>query len=251
MAALRLEGVHKDFSGLEVLTGVDLKIEVGERHAVIGPNGAGKTTLINLVTGKYPPSRGRIWFGGVEINGLAPHERVRLGIGRSFQLINVFPNLTVFENMRNAVLRREIGGLTMLRSLRRLRPVSAETERLLTLLGLEDVRNVPAAELAYGRQRVLEIGLALGLDPRLLILDEPTAGISSAETHEIIAVIRRMTEGKTLILIEHDTDVVFSLADRISVLHHGRILAQGTPKEIRENAEVKEAYLGHLEDLRA
>ncbi|MBI4587691.1 MAG: ABC transporter ATP-binding protein [Candidatus Rokubacteria bacterium] len=227
--------------------GVDLQIEPGERHAIIGPNGAGKTTLINLITGKYTPSRGRIWFGGMEITSVPAHGRVRLGIGRSFQIINLFPEMTVFENMRNAILSKEGIRLSVRRALKGLRGVTSETERVLALIGLESFRNVPAAELAYGKQRTLEIGLALGLDPQLLILDEPTAGISSAETREIAGVIRRVTERKTLILIEHDMDVVFALADRISVLHHGRILAQGSPAEIRENPEVKEAYLGHLE----
>jgi len=242
--ALRLEGISKNFGGLEVLASVDLEIPAGERHALIGPNGAGKTTLINIITGKYRPSKGGVRFDGTNISEWSPYRRVRLGIARSFQIINVFPEMTVFENMRNAMLSKEGIRVNALRSLRRLRRVHEEADRAIEVVGLGAFHDVPAGELAYGKQRTLEIGLTLALAPRLLILDEPTAGISSAETHEMTALLRRMTEGRTMILVEHDMDVVFALADRISVLHYGRILAQGSPDDIRQNAEVKEAYLG-------
>jgi len=244
---LRLENVSKDFGGVEVLRSIDLEVAAGERHAIIGPNGAGKTTLINIITGKYVPSQGRVWFNDVDVTSLPPHKRVRLGIGRSFQIINVFPSMTVFENMRNAVLSREGIRFSMVHALDRFYRVNAETEGLLELIGLGGFRQLPAGELSYGKQRTLEIGLVLGLDPQLVILDEPTAGISSAETREMTLVMRRATEGRTLILIEHDMDVVFSLAERVSVLHDGGVLAQGTPWEIRDDARVRDAYLGRRE----
>lgn len=244
-ALLTLHQLHKDFDGLEVIRGVDLAIEEGERHAVIGPNGAGKTTLTNIITGKYRPSRGRLSFRGKDITGWKPHHLVRLGIGRSFQIINIFPEMSVFENIRNAVLSRHGIRLDMAHTVGGLRKVRKDSERIVEMVGLEDSQAQRAASLPYGAQRSLEIGLALACEPELIILDEPAAGMSAAETRDVTALIKRVTEGKTLILIEHDMDVVFSLADRISVLHYGQIMAQGSPAEIRQNPEVKEVYLGY------
>ncbi len=246
-AILELRRIHKDFSGLSVLQGVDLEIGAEERHAIIGPNGAGKTTLLNVITGKHRPSSGRVLFRGIDVTGYRPYRLIRLGMGRSFQIVNIFPAMTVFENVRNAVLSRRGVYFSMCRSLRGLADVGDETAGVLESIGLSGLRDTPAGELAYGQQRALEIGLTIALDPKLVVLDEPTAGMSAAESREAVALIRRVTERKTLILIEHDMDVVFSLADRISVLHYGRILAHGRPDEIRANREVRDAYLGHRE----
>lgn len=246
-AILALRDVHKDFGGVEVIRGVDLEIETGERHAIIGPNGAGKTTLINLITGKYRPSRGSMRFRETEIAGVSPYRLVRLGIGRSFQIINVFREMTVFENIRNAVLSKHGIRLDIRRSLGGLREVTLESERIADLVGLTGAERQLAGELPYGAQRALEIGLALACDPQLIILDEPAAGMSAAETRDVTALIRKVTENKTLILVEHDMDVVFSLSNRISVLHYGQVLARGTPAEIRRDNRVKDVYLGYRE----
>jgi branched-chain amino acid transport system ATP-binding protein len=244
---LKLAGVHKDFNGLQVLNAVELSIADGERHAIIGPNGAGKTTLTNLITGKYPLSKGSLWFRGQRIDGLKPYQRVRLGIGRSFQIINVFRDMTVFENIRNAVLSRHGIRLNMFRSVAGNRKVADETHEIVELVGLTADSDRLAATLPYGAQRALEIGLALAQRPQLVILDEPAAGLSAAETRDVTELIRRTMQGRTLVFIEHDMDVVFALADRISVLHHGRVLVQGSPDEIRKNDEVRRVYLGYRE----
>ncbi|MGD9867043.1 MAG: ABC transporter ATP-binding protein [Hyphomicrobiales bacterium] len=241
---LSLNGVYKDFDGLEVLKGVNLTVEANERHAVIGPNGAGKTTLTNIITGKFRPSAGSIVYEDRELTGLQPHELVRQGVGRSFQIINIFPEMTVFENVRNAVVARRRLEMSAFRSLLSIPGLAEEVDELLEQVGLTRLRDVQASVLPYGEQRGLEICLALATEPSLLILDEPAAGLSTAETHQVTALIERVTEGKTLILIEHDMDVVFALSDKISVLHYGTILAQGSPEEIRANPAVQESYLG-------
>ncbi len=250
-AVLSLRGVYKDFDGVEVIRGVDMEIEAGERHAIIGPNGAGKTTLTNLITGKYRPSRGTIAFRGADIAGLSPHRLARRGIGRSFQIINVFREMTVFENLRNAVLSRHGIRVNVRRRLSALHDVHDETERIGDLVGLRTSRDQLASALPYGAQRALEIGLVLALQPELILLDEPAAGMSAAETRELTSLIRRVSENKTLILIEHDMEVVFSVADRISVLHYGEVLTRGAPDEIRRNPQVKDVYLGYREQASA
>lgn len=244
---LRLADVHKDFNGLEVLKAVNLSIDEGEKHAIIGPNGAGKTTLTNLITGKYPLSKGSLMFRGRAIDAMKPHERVRLGIGRSFQIINVFKEMTVFDNIRNAVLSKHGIRLNMFRAVRGYRQVAADTREIVEMVGLTADSWRLAATLPYGAQRALEIGLALAQQPQLVILDEPAAGLSAAETRDITALIRRTMDDKTLVFIEHDMEVVFALADRISVLHYGNILVQGSPAEIRANDEVRRVYLGYRE----
>ena len=243
-AALELRDIHHDFAGLLVLQGIDLSIADGERHAIIGPNGAGKSTLFNIVTGRYRPRRGRVLYRGRDVTGAAPHRIARHGVGRSFQIINIFPRLTVFHNVRSAVVSRRGLRLDAWTVLDRRTEVTRETGQVLELCGLADRRDTPASELSYGEQRELEIALTVAVRPELVLLDEPTAGLNAEETRKAVALIRRVTEGQTLVMVEHDMDVVFTLADRISVIYYGRVLATGTPDEIRNNDEVKRAYLG-------
>jgi len=244
MTALELRDIHHDFSGLQVLTGIDLEVREGERHAIIGPNGAGKSTLFNIITGRYAPRHGHVLYRGRDITGAAPHRIARLGVGRSFQIINTFPRLTVFQNVRSAVLSRRHMRLNPWSLLERQDDVSREAEETLAMVGLLDRRDVPANALSYGGQRELEIALTVATRPDLVLLDEPTAGLNSEDTRRAVGLIRQVTEGRTLVMVEHDMEVVFNLADRISVIYYGRVLATGTPDEIRTNEEVKRAYLG-------
>jgi branched-chain amino acid transport system ATP-binding protein len=243
MAILKLEDVSKDFSGFQVLCRIFLEIGAGERHAVIGPNGAGKSTLFNLVTGLYKPSEGKIWFHGQDIAGLPIHKISRLGLSRSFQITNIFPGMTVFENVRNAAVSKLNRRLNWNSSLNASVKIRQEAERFIELLDLAAFRNVAASHLSYGVQRQLELALTLVQDPILVLLDEPTAGLDSDETRRIVQLIKQVTVGKTLVVIEHDMDVVFSLADRITVLVNGQVLVTGAPDEVRQNEKVKEAYL--------
>ncbi len=244
MALLEVKDVHKDFSGLDVLLGINLAIEKGERHSIIGPNGAGKSTLFNLVTGKYKPSKGRIIFKGEDITGWSPFKINRRGLARSFQIINLFTTMTVFENARNAILSKKGMRFNMISLLKNQNKINDAADDLLETLGLTELSGIPAGELSYGQQRALEIGVTLATDPELILLDEPTAGMSTEETREAVRLIERITQGKTLVVVEHDMDVVFSISDRVTVLHYGEILATGNPQEIREDQEVKKAYLG-------
>ncbi len=244
MTALELRDIHHDFSGLQVLTGIDLEIREGERHAIIGPNGAGKSTLFNIITGRYAPRRGLVLYRGRDITGAAPHTIARLGVGRSFQIINTFPRLSVFQNVRSAVLSRRHMRLNPWSLLERQSDVTREADEVLAMVGLDSRRDVPANALSYGEQRELEIALTVATRPELVMLDEPTAGLNSEDTRRAVALIRRVTEGRTLVMVEHDMEVVFDLADRISVIYYGRVLATGTPDNIRGNEEVKRAYLG-------
>ena len=244
MSLLEVKDLHKDFSGLKVLTGINLSIEEGERHSIIGPNGAGKSTLFNIITGKYRPSLGRIFFDGEDITGLSPYKISRRGLARSFQIINIFPMMNVYQNVRNAILSKEKIRLNTFLRLEKMDRIDQETINVLESLGLIGIKDVLAGELSYGQQRALEIGIALATDPKLILLDEPTAGMTKEETKETVALIQNVTKGKTLVVIEHDMDVVFSIAHRITVLYYGEILASGTPDEIRNSEKVKEAYLG-------
>ena len=244
MTALELRDIHHDFSGLQVLTGIDLEVREGERHAVIGPNGAGKSTLFNIITGRYAPRRGHVLYRGRDITGAPPHRIARLGVGRSFQIINTFPRLSVFANVRSAMLSRRHMRLDAWSLLDRRGDVTGEAEEVLGMVGLLDRRDVPASELSYGEQRELEIALTVATRPELVLLDEPTAGLNSEDTRRAIRLIRQVTEGRTLVMVEHDMEVVFNLADRISVIYYGRVLATGAPDQIRSNDEVKRAYLG-------
>ncbi len=247
MNILETKKLYHDFSGLQVLFDVNLQVEQGERHAVIGPNGAGKTTLFNVITGTYRPSRGQVFFQGKEITGARPNELTRLGMGRSFQITSTFNRLTTFQNIRLAVLSKRGIRFQLFRKVDKMQAITAEADEILRRIHLDGERDMPAGVLSYGKHRSLEISLALATDPDLVMLDEPTAGMSRDETHYAVELIKRLTEGKTLVIIEHDMDVVFSLADRITVLHYGQILATGSPVEIKQNQAVKDAYLGELE----
>jgi branched-chain amino acid transport system ATP-binding protein len=247
MNILETKGLFHDFKGLEVLFDVNLEVKEKERHAIIGPNGAGKTTLFNVITGTYCPSRGEVFFKGKEVTGSRPYEMARLGMGRSFQITSTFNRLTAFQNIRLAVLSKKGIRFQLFRKVDKMEDITKETDEVLKRINLDRERNLPAGMLSYGKHRSLEISMALATDPDLVMLDEPTAGMSRDETHYAVELIRRLTEGKTAVIIEHDMDVVFSLADRITVLHYGQILATGPPSEIRQNQAVKDAYLGELE----
>ncbi|MBI9076536.1 MAG: ABC transporter ATP-binding protein [Desulfatibacillum sp.] len=242
---LETKDLFYDYSGLQVLTGVNLQVEKGERHAIIGPNGAGKTTLFNVITGLYAPCRGKVIFKGQNVSGFKPHKLSRLGMGRSFQITSTFHNLTAFENIRMGVLSRMGIRFNMFQRVDKLKDVTRETDVVLRRINLHRESAVPANALSYGKHRALEVSLAMSTNPDLVMLDEPTAGMSRDETHSAVDLIRRLTEGKTMVIVEHDMDVVFSLADRITVLHHGKVLAVGAPNEIKNMQEVKDAYLGH------
>ena len=244
---LETQGLCHDFGGLQVLSHVHLRVEKGERHAIIGPNGAGKTTLFNVITGTYRPRKGKVFFRGLEITGAKPHTLTRQGMGRSFQIISSLPRLTAFKNLRLAILSKRGVRFNLVRSVDKMKSIQEETEGVLRQIGLEEERDTAAAFLSHGKHRSLEVGLALATDPDLVLLDEPTSGMSRDETHHAVDLIRSLTEGKSMVIIEHDMDVVFSLADRITVLHHGETLACGTPQQIRDNPAVRDAYLGDLE----
>ncbi len=247
MNILETKKLFHDFSGLQVLFDVNLQVKEGERHAIIGPNGAGKTTLFNVITGTYQPSEGQVFFKGTETTGSKPHQMIRLGMGRSFQVTSTFDRLTTFQNIRMGVLSKRGIRFNLFRKVDKMQAVTEETEEVLRRINLDGERNLPAGALSYGKHRSLEISMALATDPELVMLDEPTAGMSKDETHYAVELIRRLSEGKTAVIIEHDMDVVFSLADRITVLHLGTILASGTPGEIKENQAVRNAYLGEME----
>lgn len=247
MNILETKRLYHDFNQLQVLFDVNLKVKEGERHAIIGPNGAGKTTLFNVITGTYEPSRGAVFFKGEEVTGSKPHHMVRLGMGRSFQITSTFSRLTAFQNIRMGVLSARGIRFNLFRKVDKMEDITKETDEILERINLHGERDVPASALSYGKHRSLEISMALATNPDVVMLDEPTAGMSKDETRYAIELIRRLTEGKTAVIIEHDMDVVFSLADRITVLHLGEILASGPPDQIRENQAVKNAYLGETE----
>lgn len=241
---LRLQNVHKSFGEAHIICGVNLDLAAGERHAVIGPNGAGKSTLFSLISGQFKPSKGDIVLDGTPIHGLPPQRINHLGLARSFQITNIFPRLTVFENLRLAVMQKHGLQYTFWKPVSRARKVKEETERLLEQIRLSVRHDTLAGELSYSEQRSLEIGMTLASDPKAILLDEPMAGMSREETDYTVELIRTLTEGRTLLIVEHDMDVVFSLSDRISVLVYGKLIATGTPEEIRNNSQVQEAYLG-------
>lgn len=246
MNILETIDLRHDFGGLKVLNGVNLQVKEGERHAVIGPNGAGKTTLFNTITGTYRPSSGQILFRGDDVTGFQPNVLCRLGMGRSFQITNTFPDMTAFRNIRLAIMSRKNIRFNFLRRVDSMKDVTEETEEMLERVGLTEERDVPASALSYGKSRALEIAMALATNPDLVLLDEFAAGMSRDETRNAVDLVRKLTENKTAVIIEHDMDVVFSISDRITVLHYGAILATGTPEEIRTNQDVKKAYLGDL-----
>ena len=243
-AVLKLDRVCKSLSGVEILGGVSLEISEGERHAIIGPNGAGKTTLFHVITGLYRPTSGSVSFLGRDVTGLSPYKIARLGLSRSFQVSSLFPKMTVAENMRNAIVSKVGRRFNWTVLLDRSRDIREETDHLLQLFRLDGVRHRQAMTLSYGWQRRLEVALTLATEPRLILLDEPTAGVDVKETRAFVEFIKEVTRGKTLIIIEHDMDVVYNLADRITVLNRGRILTTGTLDEIRQHEGVQHAYAG-------
>jgi branched-chain amino acid transport system ATP-binding protein len=241
---LDLKDIYKDFEGLEVLFGINLGVREGERHAIIGPNGAGKSTIFNLITGRYPVSKGKILFKGEDVTGTSPFKLNRKGLSRSFQITNIFKTMTVFQNVRNAVLSRNKIRFNLFSRLDRMEGINRQTEEVLKQIGLLERKEIVSGLLSYGEQRALEIGLTIATMPDLILLDEPTAGMSAEETREAVKLIGKVTEGKTLVIVEHDMEVVFSLADRITVIYYGEVLASGPPGEIRNDQRVKDAYLG-------
>ena len=245
-AALELREVHKSFGTTKIISGVSLAVPAGERHAIIGPNGAGKSTLYNLISGRYPLSAGRILLNGENITGLRPFEINRKGLSRSFQVTNIFHRLSVYENIRCAVLWSLGHRYSFWHRIGGLRDAQHRSLEVMERIGLARRRDTPAGELTYAEQRALEIGITIAGGASVILLDEPTAGMSRTETAQAVELVRQVTEGRTLVMVEHDMGVVFNLADRISVLVYGEIIATGTPEEIRANAAVQEAYLGTL-----
>ena len=242
--ALELIDIHKSFGNSKIINGVDLAIQSGERHAIIGPNGAGKSTLFNLISGFYEVSSGEIRLRGHNITNHAPHQINRLGLSRSFQVTNIFPRMSVYENVRCALLWPLKYKYSFWHRCNRRKKLNQKTEELLEQINMLDRWNIAAGELAYAEQRALEIGVTIAGGADVILLDEPTAGMSHSETDRAVELIRSVTEDKTLVVVEHDMSVVFNLADRISVLVYGDIIATDTPDNIRCNADVQEAYLG-------
>ena len=242
--AIELRDVCKRFGATEIIRGVNLSIPRGERHAIIGPNGAGKTTLFNLISGRFPISSGSITVNGRSTADLAPQEINRLGLSRSFQITSIFPRMTVFENIRCGLLWSHGYRYSFWNLLSRQKALNEAADQLLERLRLSDRRNLQAGLLSYAEQRALEIGITIAGGAEIVLLDEPTAGMSHSETDSAVALIRAVTEGKTLIMVEHDMSVVFGLADRITVLVYGEVIASDAPTAIRGNVAVQEAYLG-------
>ena len=242
--AVELKDLRKSFGKTQIICGANLAVRPGERVAIIGPNGAGKSTLFNLISGRLTPTSGEVLLNGQRIDGKKPYEINRLGLSRSFQITNIFPKLSVFENLRCAVLWQLGYRYTFMRFLSRMHDANARTEELLRMIQLEGKRDVLAINLPYAEQRALEIGVTIGGGADVILLDEPTAGMSKSETKHFIDLIRHVTQGKTLLTVEHDMGVVFGLADKIAVVVYGEVIAFDTPEAVRANARVQEAYLG-------
>jgi branched-chain amino acid transport system ATP-binding protein len=245
--AIELSGITKNFGRTEIIRGVDLSIPSGERHALIGPNGAGKSTLFNLISGRLMPSAGTIRLMGENVTQLRPYEINRRGLSRSFQVTNIFPRMSVWENVRCAMLWSMGYKYAFWRGVDGLADVRERTERVLTEINLIDRRHMQAGVLAYAEQRALEIGITVAGGAEIILLDEPTAGMSNVETEKVVELIRKVSQDRTLLMIEHDMGVVFDLADRISVLVYGELIASDTPTCIKANAAVQQAYLGTAE----
>jgi branched-chain amino acid transport system ATP-binding protein len=244
--AVELRDVRKSFGKTEIIRGANLSVKAGERVAIIGPNGAGKSTLFNLISGRLAPSAGEIHVNGRRVNGLAPYEINRLGLARSFQVSNLFTRLSVFENVRCAVLWHLGHRYAFWKFLADQRDANDRTEEVLEMIKLDRRRDVLAMNLTYAEQRALEIGITIAGGAGVILLDEPTAGMSRGETTRFMALIREVTAGKTLLTVEHDMGVVFGLADKIAVLVYGEVIAFDTPEAVRANARVQEAYLGSM-----
>lgn len=242
--ALELSDVKKSFGSTTIIRGTNLVVTKGERHALIGPNGAGKSTLFNLVSGRLQPSAGSIRLFGREIAGERPDRIARLGLSRGFQATSAFNDLSVAENLAVASMRSRGEGGAIWKPSRHMREVWRRVDELLVTLKLTSSRDHPASRLPYAEQRLLELGLTLAGDPGVMLIDEPTAGMSRADTDAMISTLVTIAQGRTLILIEHDMNVVFGLADRVSVLVHGEVIVSGTPAEVRNSPKARSAYLG-------
>ncbi len=247
MSELKVNEVTKNFGGVQAVNNVSISVNSGERYAVIGPNGAGKSTFFNLISGELPVTNGQIWLDGQDITSLKANECANLGIGRTFQRNNLFLGMTALENVRIAVQHKY--GITrhIFRPISTFHEVAEVSEQVLAQVGLGDIRDRKVSELAYGQQRALEIALALATQPKILLLDEPTAGMSPAETTDMVKLIQTLPRTLTMMIVEHDMDVIFNIADRITVLHYGEVIATGTPDEVRHNPTVREIYLGSTE----
>jgi len=244
--ALELKDLRKSFGKTDIIRGVDLQVAAGERVAIIGPNGAGKSTLFNLISGRLEPSSGQVLLHGQRIDGKKPYEINRLGLSRSFQITNIFGRLSTFENLRCALLWSQGYRYTFLRFLSGLQDVNERAEELLSRIHLERKRDVLAMNLTYAEQRALEVGITIAGGASVILLDEPTAGMSREETRRFIALIKEVTVGKTLLTVEHDMGVVFGLAEKIAVVVYGEVIAFDTPDKVRANQRVQEAYLGSV-----
>jgi branched-chain amino acid transport system ATP-binding protein len=242
--SLQVRRLSKNFGGLAAVDDVSLDVRVGELHAVIGPNGAGKTTLINVLSGDLSPSAGSILLRGTEVAHLAPEHRSRLGVGRTYQKVNIFPGFSVLENCRLAAQSREPRPLNWLRDAMSYDGILAKARRALSAVGLANRADVVAATLSHGEQRQLEIAMSLATDPQILLLDEPLAGMGTEESSNMVALISGLAANHAILLVEHDMDAVFRLAEVLTVMVNGKILASGAPKTIRANREVQSAYLG-------
>lgn len=246
MSILELKNVNKSFGGLMAINDVNMKIQEQEVCSIIGPNGAGKTTLFNVISGRYSPDAGHVFFLGDDISGKPVHRIVSTGMGRTFQITNIFPLLSTFENIQVAVIKNHNKGFTFFKPVGRMREIQEDSWEILKDIELADKADAISGHLPYGDQRRLEIGITLANKPRLLLLDEPTAGMSPEETRSTVKLIERLIKERkmTLLFIEHDMDVVFSISDRIFVLHQGVMLAEGSPEGVAKNQEVINAYLG-------
>ena len=244
--ALELKDLRKSFGKTEIIRGIDLAVKPGENVAIIGPNGAGKSTLFNLISGRFAPTSGEILLNGQRIDGKRPFEVNRLGLSRSFQITNIFPKLSVFENLRCGVLWSLGYKYTFLKFLANLDDANERADQLMQMIHLDKKRDVLAMNLTYAEQRALEIGITIAGGANVILLDEPTAGMSNSETGRFIELIREVTVGKTLLTVEHDMGVVFGLADKIAVVVYGEVLAFDVPDAVRANARVQEAYLGSM-----
>ena len=243
MNLLETKGLTKTFGGLTAVDRVNFEVAKGELRAVIGPNGAGKTTFFNLIAGRMPPTEGEIWFKGENITHIPPYLITKKGIGRSYQITNIFPKLTVFENVRLAAQAIEVT-YNFWKNVMFMDDINGRVVEILQRLKLTDHQDVRAANLPHGLQRHLEIGIALASNPQLLLLDEPTAGMTQEETERMIELIEEVAKGLTIVLVEHDMKFVMSISKKITVLHEGKVLAEGAPEEIRNNEEVQRVYLG-------
>ena len=244
MSALVIDAVSRNFGGVQALSDVSFTVAPGERRLIIGPNGAGKTTLFNMLSGAFPVSSGRVTLFDREIANLPANERAELGLARTFQITNLFPNLTVTENLLLALQAKDATAFSMVRPMRANRGLFDRAQALLEKWGIADIAERTAREISYGQQRQVDLILAMACEPRVLLLDEPTAGLSAAEVVRVVGMIGDLPKDMTVLMIEHDMDVAFDIADRIAVLHQGRLIAEGTPDEIRGHPQVTEIYLG-------